>query len=59
MQEIKDEKLAERIEKNPITKDQFEGLLSKACKTKPKSSAKLSRTKVVRPSDDCTEIDTR
>ena len=44
MKQIKDKKLAEQIEKNPTTKQDFEALLNKACKQKPKPSPKQSKT---------------
>ncbi len=44
MLEIKDKKLAEQVEKNPITKEQFEVVLKKACEQKPKPSPKSSKT---------------
>ncbi len=42
--EIKDKKLAEQIDKNPITKEQFEAVLKKACGQKPTPSPKSSKT---------------
>jgi hypothetical protein len=39
MKEIKDKKLAKQIKQNPITKQEFEGLLKKACKPKPCSES--------------------
>jgi len=46
MREIKDKRLAEKIEKNPTSKKQFETVLKKACQPikKPKSSPKQSKT---------------
>ena len=44
MREIKDKRLAEKIERNLITKEQVETLLKKACEQKPKSSPKQSKT---------------
>jgi len=45
MVEIKGKKLAEQIEKHPITKKQFETVLKKVCKAKkPQSSPKPSGT---------------
>jgi len=44
MFKIKDKKLAEQIEKDPINKEQFESLLKKACEQKPKPSPKSSKT---------------
>jgi len=44
MREIKDKRLAEKIEKNPISKKQFEAVLKKVSHRigKPKSSPKSS-----------------
>jgi hypothetical protein len=44
MIKIKDKKLAEQVEKNPITKEQFEAVLRKASQQKPKPSPKSSKT---------------
>lgn len=44
MREIKDKRLAEKIEKNPISKKQFGTVLQKACQPikKPQSCSKSS-----------------
>jgi hypothetical protein len=44
MIEIKDKKLKEQIEKDPIAKQDFEVLLEKASQQKPKPSPKSSKT---------------
>lgn len=57
MFKIKDEKIAKLIEQSAVPYGEFEALLGQACQ--PISSPKASKTKVVRPADDCTETDTR
>jgi hypothetical protein len=42
--EVKQDDIKELIEKNPITKEDFETLLKKACSPKPISSPKQSKT---------------
>lgn len=44
MAEIKDKKLKEQIERNPIAKQDFETLLKKAAQQKPKPLPKSSKT---------------
>jgi len=57
--QIKDKELAEQIENSTVTEQEFEALLEAACQPQPKPFPKVSKTKAVRQSGDCIEIDTR